>query len=182
MLLPFLCLRYIQSPTASGHYQEVWPCGQSAGRRRLITVSHAHHFKTSASWPPNPHSVFPRARWGETHHAHCTDGKTEAGRGQWLAQDHTESCPFPAPDPPQPPAEPCPDSNSSGDHQAQCSMRCTQHLPFYAGCLMGLFFFSLQKECATWNKLKKTEGCKEKFNYLASTFPQIPPGHAENQH
>ena len=59
MLLPFLCLRYIQSPTASGHYQEVWPCGQSAERRWLMTVSHAHHFETSASWPPNPHSVFP---------------------------------------------------------------------------------------------------------------------------
>ena len=68
-------------------------------------------------------SIFPRARWGETHHPHCMDRKTEARRGQWLAQDHTESYPFSAPDPPRPPAEPCP--NSSGHQQARGSVHCT---------------------------------------------------------
>lgn len=70
-------------------YQEASPCGQPAGRRQLITVFHTHPFKMPALLTSSPSSVLPRARWGRNHSPNCTDEKTEAGSGQWLAQDHT---------------------------------------------------------------------------------------------
>lgn len=145
-------------PKSHSQWSPIKRCGPAASLKEegdwklslvLIALKRLH------SWPPNPRSVFPRARQGKTRHPHCTDGKTEAGRGQWLAQDHTESYPFSAPDPPRPPAEPCPNSSGTSRHSAPCTAPSASLFMPYA--LMGLFFFHCKSSMllrTSWRKLR----------------------------
>lgn len=60
------------------YFPPIW-----ADKKCFFHFSASDTSKSHSQWSPikrcGPAAIFPRARWCETHHPHCTDRKTEAG-------------------------------------------------------------------------------------------------------
>lgn len=111
---PFLCLRYVEVPQPVAAYQEVWPCGQCV--------------VPSSPEPGGVRLITPTARIGRLRPEGSVAGPRSHRVLPILCSGPTSAA--------------CRTLSQQQRPPAGTALRALhQHLPFYALCLMGLFFF-----------------------------------------